>query len=190
MKTVFLIAGESASGKDSLVQRVCKDMSLKQVISYTTRARRLGEGDSHIFIDKADVDKYRDDMIAYTEIDGNEYFATSQQLEESDIYVIDPIGIKRLRTLVANKNMRFVTIYINTPLGIRKVRSANRGDLPFVYESRVEDETQQFQYFLKHAEFDYAVQNIDFEKAIKVLEHIIAVEKLSDLEGVLDRFVL
>ncbi len=190
MKTVFLIVGESASGKDSLVQRVCKDMSLKQVISYTTRARRLGEGDSHIFIDKADVDKYRDDMIAYTEIDGNEYFATSKQLEESDIYVIDPIGIKRLKTLVANTNMRFVTIYINTPLGIRKIRSATRGDLPFVYESRVEDETQQFQYFLKHAEFDYAVQNIDFEKAIKVLEHIIAVEKLSDLEGALDRFVL
>ena len=49
-KTVFLIVGETSSGKDTFVQKICEDCGYSQLISYATRPRRDGEGDTHIFI--------------------------------------------------------------------------------------------------------------------------------------------
>ena len=68
MHTVFLVVGESGSGKDSLVTKICNDLGYKQLISYATRPRRVNEGDTHIFITPDEVEKYRDQMIAYTQI--------------------------------------------------------------------------------------------------------------------------
>lgn len=176
-KIVFLIVGESASGKDSLANMLCENLGLKKVVSYTTRPRRIGESeDSHVFISKDEVEQYRDDMIAYTEINSNFYFATRQQIMDSNLYLIDPTGSNHLRALMKDDNIRFVTIYINTPPEIRRERAMMRGDLPIIYQSRAEDEEYQFSYFKRAAKYDYAVSNIDINKAYQVIKNIIEVE--------------
>lgn len=177
MKTIFLIAGESSSGKDSLVSKLCNETGLNQLISFSTRPRRDGEGDTHIFITEEEFGKYKDSIVAYTEINNYKYFCTMQQLYESDCYLIDPIGIRHLKEKVSNTDIRFITIYINVPFEIRKERALKiRKDDPKVYISRHQSEFDQFLNFKAHANFDYAISNIDFDKAYKALKSIIEIE--------------
>lgn len=180
MKTVFLIVGESSSGKDSLVARLCNETGLRQLVSYATRPRRENEGNIHIFISDDEVGKHKDDMIAYTKIGPFQYFSTIQQLYDSDIYVIDPKGTEYMKCITKYKNItdiRFVTIYINTPSILRKERAlSQRHDDPNAYYNRVLDEQEQFINFRAAAEFDYAILNIDFNKSYKILKHIIQTE--------------
>ena len=182
MKTIFLIAGESSSGKDSLVSQLCNETGLNQLVSYTTRPRRQGEGDTHIFIIEEEFDQYKNSIVAYTEINNYKYFCTVQQLYESDFYVIDPIGIRYLKEKVSNTDIRFITIYINVPFQIRKHRALDiRKDDPKVYISRHQSEFDQFLNFKACADFDYAISNIDFDKAYKVLKSIIKIELDGDI---------
>ena len=71
-KIVFLVIGRSGCGKDTLVNYMCQKYGLKKLKSYTTRPQRPNEEDTHIFISPEDVQKYQDDIIAYTEIKKNE----------------------------------------------------------------------------------------------------------------------
>jgi guanylate kinase len=180
MKTVFLVVGETSSGKDTFVQKICEDCEYKQLISYATRPRRDGEGETHIFISSDDVKEYVDKMIAYTKIGEFEYFATIPQLYESDFYVIDPQGVEYMKFITQYKgvnDVRFVTIYINTPAALRKERALNtRKDNPEVYFNRTLDEQEQFTNFKAYAKYDYAISNVDFDKAYKIFKYIVEEE--------------
>ena len=119
-------------------------------------------------------------MIAYTCIAGNEYFAIVKQLYDSDVYVIDPSGVDYMRFILQYKNVsdiRFVTIYINTPPELRQERALNqRKDKFEVYYQRILDEQGQFTNFKACSKFDYAISNVDFDKAYKILDKIVEVE--------------
>ena len=74
-------------------------------------------------------------------------------------------------------DVRFVTIYINTPAVMRKERALNsRKDNIEVYFNRAIDEQEQFTNFKAYAKYDYAISNVDFEKAYKIFKHIIQTE--------------
>lgn len=178
--TVFLIVGESSSGKDSLVAKLCEECRYKQLISYATRPRRENEGDTHIFISKDEVKYYADKMIAYTRIGDFEYFATIPQLYESDLYIIDPQGVNYMKMISKYKgvdDIRFVTIYINTPPEIRTERALKQRHDDFeTYYKRVLNEQKEFTDFKACAGFDYAVLNKNFDKAYKILKNIVEEE--------------
>ena len=152
---------------------------LKQLCSYTTRPRRVKEGDTHIFITPKEVAKYKDEMIAYTKIGEYEYFATSNQLRECDLYVIDYEGIKYMKSLDKDySDLRFVTIFINTPKHIREKRVMEyRKDDALTFYKRCFNEDIQFREMLVNGDFDYAVSNVNFEKAYETLKRIVTVEK-------------
>ena len=179
-KTVFLIVGETSSGKDTFVQKICAEHGYSQLISYATRPRRDGEGDTHIFISDNEAKQFVDKMIAYTRIGEYQYFATIPQLYESDFYVIDPQGVEYMKFITQYKgidDVRFVTIYINTPAAMRKERALNsRGDNIEVYFNRAIDEQEQFTNFKAYAKYDYAISNVDFEKAYKIFKNIVEAE--------------
>jgi guanylate kinase len=175
---LLLIIGRTASGKDSLVNKLCERTGLQAVISYTTRPRRENEGDTHIFTTKAAYEQRKADgnIAAYTEIAGNLYWTTVDQLYMNDIYIIDYDGMKTLKALNL-PNLRLVSIYINVPDKIREERALNyRKDNKEVFRIRDFSETRQFREMLKNADFDYAVSNIEFAKAYSTLRWIAQVE--------------
>ena len=177
---LLCVMGRTASGKDSLVNKLCNKTNLTAITSYTTRPRRENEGDTHIFSTKETYEQMRADgnVAAYTEIAGNIYWTTIDQLYEHSIYIIDPRGVDTLRQLNL-PNLRLVTVYINTPDNIRKERAlTRRGDDRVVFMKRDIAERDQFRIMLKYADFDYAVLNIEWPKACSVLRHI------ADIEGV------
>lgn len=177
--TLLLILGRTASGKDSLVNKLCERTNLKAITSYTTRPRRENEGDTHIFTTEEVYKQMQTEgkVAAYTEIAGYHYWTTVDQLYENDIYIIDYRGVQTLRELNL-PDIRFVTVFVNTPDKVREERALNkRKDDKFVFRKRSLDEAAQFREMLKNADFDYSVSNIELPKAYAILRFI------SDIEG-------
>ena len=175
---LLCILGRTSCGKDTLVNKLCERTGLTAITSYTTRPRRNGEGDTHIFSTKEVYERMQAEgnVAAYTEIAGNIYWTTIEQLYEHSVYIIDYKGIETLRELNL-PNLRLVTIFINTPDDVRKERALNkRGDDRLVFMKRDMAERDQFRTMLRNADFDYAISNIDMPKAYSVLRWISQVE--------------
>lgn len=177
---LLCVMGRTASGKDSLVNLLCERTNYTQIISYTTRERRVDEGDTHIFVTIEDYKRMKENgqIAAYTEFAGNFYWTTIDQLYEHDIYIIDPIGIEVLKNLNL-PNLRLVTVFINTPDTIREERAiGKRKDNKDKFRTRNLVERNRFREMLKNANFDYAVSNIEFPKAFSILKWIANVEQV------------
>lgn len=175
---LLCIMGRTACGKDTLVNKLCERTGLKSIVSYTTRPQRTNEGDTHIFTTKEQYKqmKANGDVAAYTNIAGNIYWTTIDQLYENDVYIIDPKGVATLKKLHL-PNLRIVTIFINTPDYMRKHRALNsRGDNKAKFRKRNFAENGQFRKMLKNANFDYSVSNVDFVTAYSCLRWIAVIE--------------
>ena len=175
---LLCVMGRSASGKDTLVNMLCERTGLKQVISYTTRERRVNEGKTHIFISDEEYQELEasGQIAAFTQIGQHKYCCTINQLYDDDIYVIDPVGVKHLRELNL-PNIRLVTVFVNVPDDVREDRALNkRGDDKIKWRVRNRNESEQFRQMLRDADFDYAVSNLDAAKAYSTLRWISQVE--------------
>lgn len=176
--TLLCVMGKTACGKDSLVNKLCERTGLKQIISYTTRPRRVNEDNTHIFVGEDDFEQmYESGIIAaFTQIGEYKYWTTIDQLEDADIYIIDYIGLKTLRELDLS-DIRLVSVYINVPDDIREYRALEkRKDDRSKFRARDFAERQQFRDMLKNADFDYAISNINFAKAYSTLHWISQIE--------------
>lgn len=125
-KKHVLIVGRTASGKDTLAEYLRECYHMTFVKSYTTRPRRTRDEDTHVFIDQKQADALRPDAAAYTKIGDYEYFATKQQVIDTDGYVIDPRGVASLC-----KNMpdtQFIVAYIVADADERREHAQQRGN--------------------------------------------------------------
>lgn len=132
-QTIFLIVGESGSGKTSICNELDKQIGAKQLRSYTTRPRRNSAEDNHFFVDDFStwmINNSKEVIVARTYFDGNHYWATLNQVNNVNTYVIDPAGIEFfVRRYTGNKNIRI--IYIKTAPFRRYWRMRKRGDSVF-----------------------------------------------------------
>lgn len=178
-KTIFCICGRSASGKDTIANRVSEISGVPKVVSYTTRPRRDGEReDSHIFLTEEEFELLKlAQMCAYTRIGQYHYFTTRRQLlqllykHDAVIYVIDPDGIQTLKASMPD--VRIVTIYINVTLDECVRRAEQRGDSKEGYRKRAQEEMERFYDLLLNQSYDYAVPNRDVNLASDIIAHII-----------------
>ena len=162
---IYLVVGRTGSGKDYLANQLCNTFNLVQLKSFTTRPKRTNDEDTHIFITESESKNY-EDRVAETVINGYEYFATRHQVYTSDIYLIDPNGIK---TLLQNMpEAQFTIIYVTTLDYIRKQSAINRVGFTTtnidIINSRDESENEQFSLF----ENDY-LNNLKFNNNTKLI---------------------
>lgn len=164
---IYLIAGRSGAGKDYLVSKIIelsKEMTGKafaMVKSYTTRPPRYENEDTHIFITKEDVDKYPD-KVATTKIGEYEYFATAEQVNSSEIYVIDPKGIDELIKNMPDTEFQIVYVQADEDIN-RRINAVKRADDKIreeeIFAARDAAENEQF------TEFEDKIHNrMDYEK--------------------------
>lgn len=175
---LLCVMGRTSCGKDTLVGKLCELTGLTAITSYTTRPRRTNEGETHIFSSREEYEQMQTEgnVAAYTEIAGNIYWTTIEQLYSHSVYIIDYKGIETLRQLNL-PNLRLVTVFINTPDEVRKERALNkRGDDRLTFMKRDLAEREQFRTMLRNADFDYAISNIDVSRAYSVLRWISQVE--------------
>ena len=167
-KTIFCILGESGSGKDTLVEYTLKEfkLDLQPVLSYTDRPIRQGEqnGKEHIFLSKDEMTEFlnsnKKDIAAYTQIGetGYRYCAMTSVIDRSDIYIIDPNGLKEFKERTGDR-YNIISIYIDCPLKERRKRAEGRGDVSTKFEARVAAESDQFAKFREDHGYDHVIDN-------------------------------
>lgn len=168
-KTIFLIIGESGTGKDSIIDYICNKYNKKKLISYTTRPIRLNEHGTHLFVSDEEFNKLKN-IVGYTEYNGYRYCATEQQVEESDFYNIDVPGIKYFKEHYHGEK-RIQVIRITAPEPIRYQRMLQRKNTPEEAKERLLNDAEQFKEAKELS--DITVENIHFKSCVSKIENYI-----------------
>lgn len=97
---IILLVGRSGSGKSTVADILRHQYGRSILPSYTTRPKRFEQEEGHIFVNNMFYEKVSRsrDIVAYTYFDKNHYWATTQQVNENDIYIIDPDGVAFFRS--------------------------------------------------------------------------------------------
>ena len=161
MHTLYCILGRTSSGKSSIAKEAAKKLNMTVLKSYTTRSMRPGEtvdNSDHIFISPDDVEKYKPNMVAYTDRVGYCSFATKEQILNSNFYIIDPVGLYTLKLKTRDIDVRLVSIYITTPYTTAEERARKRGDYDS-WKQNYAAENDSFSNFEKSHLIDYRILN-------------------------------
>lgn len=178
--TLYLLCGKSASGKSTITNILEKKYGLKQVRSYTTRKPRYDGEDGHVFVNTNAFEKLGK-LAAYTFYNGNHYGVTYDQVEQCDVYVIDPAGVE---VLLKNFNdMRPIRIiYFDAAVSVRINRMVERGAGDHEIISRLlTDDTEDDWYY----KLDALVYNYKYIKGLDV--DLYKVDANTDVEDVLEQ---
>ena len=152
-KYIVLIVGESGSGKSTICDELTKRYGLKQVKSYTTRPRRSEDEDGHTFISDEEFDRL-ENVCAYTYFDNHRYCATREQIDNSDLYIIDPYGIDYFIKEYNGRKIPIV-VYIHADKRTRRKRMANRGDKEYKIRQRITHDESAFANVDEYALYQY-----------------------------------
>jgi guanylate kinase len=180
---LFVVTAPSGAGKTSLIEALLRgDPTLKESISYTTRAPRPGEKDGvayHFVDDDAFLAmKARGEFLESAEVHGYRYGTSKKVITdalargEDLILEIDWQGARQVRAIYPD----CVGIFILPP-SIEELerRMRSRGqDAEAVIRRRLDNARGE----MEHAgEFDYAIINKDFQTALRKLAEIIQKER-------------
>lgn len=182
----FLVIGRTASGKSTIVKKVCEELGLKQVKSLTTRPARPGEVNNpecdHYFVsdDEFQMIINQKGCAAYTEINGFKYATTFEELNNSDIYVIDPNGVDSLKFACGDR-YKFVEIYVRVPYATAKKRYMERGGTAVGFKERYDKESDQFKKYENDQAFDYHILNDgSIEESVEMMCRYIKYEEITN----------
>ena len=152
-KYIVLIVGESGSGKSTICDELTKRYDLKQVKSYTTRPRRSEDEDGHTFISEEEFNKL-ENICAYTYFDNHHYCATKEQVDNADLYIIDPYGIGYFMEKYNGRKIPMV-VYIHADKRIRRKRMKKRGDTTHKIRQRIANDELSFVNVDEYAMYQY-----------------------------------
>lgn len=175
MKQLLItVAGRNSAGKSLIAKKVAEALGLNVVKSYATRKPRPEElqkgleNCDHIFISDEEYDKL-ENITAETEINGARYCTTQDILDKSDIYVIDPKGIKDLKERCGNR-YKILQFYIYADADKRAARFVARGETKAKFEAREQSEAEQFCDYENNHGWDIIIyNNWDIDTAVKTM---------------------
>ena len=185
LKNIYLICGKSGSGKTTIVEKLEQNYGHAVLKSHTTRKPRHPNDTDHIYSDISDymVAKENDNIIASTVFDHNYYWATREQLNNCDLYVIDKAGIESLHEKY-NGNRQLVVIYIDVDNDECITRMKKRGDKDTVVWKRVKHDEEAFKDVEKLSDF-IIDGNKDKNTVLNTVYQIIA-----DCERIADKVIM
>ena len=171
---LITVAGRNSAGKSLIAKKVAEALGLNVVKSYATRKPRPEELEKglencdHIFVSDEEYDKL-ENITAETEINGARYCTTQEILDNSDIYVIDPKGIKDLKERCGSR-YKLLQFYIYADTDKRAARFVARGESKAKFESREQSEDEQFCDYENNHGWDIIIyNNWDIDTAVKTM---------------------
>lgn len=165
MKNIYLLAGPSGSGKSSVAHELTKQFGLKAVWSYTERPPRYDGEPGHIFVTPEQFDA-AGPMCAFTIYNGYRYGVPESVIEENDIYVIDPAGIRYMQPRYSgSKGVVVIAIYAS--LEERALRMLERGDTQVAVRERLQIDEKEFENL--HLMADAWFRNDTLEETVKAV---------------------
>lgn len=171
---LITVAGRNSAGKSLIAKKVAEALGLNVVKSYATRKPRPEElqkgleNCDHIFVSDEEYDKL-ENITAETEINGARYCTTQEILDNSDIYVIDPKGIKDLKERCGSR-YKLLQFYIYADADKRAARFVARGETKAKFEAREQSENEQFIDYENNHGWDIIIyNNWDIDTAVKTM---------------------
>lgn len=171
---LITVAGRNSAGKSLIAKKVAEALGLNVVKSYATRKPRPEElqkgleNCDHIFVSDEEYDKL-ENITAETEINGARYCTTQEILNNNDIYVIDPKGIKDLKERCGNR-YKLLQFYIYADADKRAARFVARGESKAKFEAREQSEDEQFNDYENSHGWDIIIyNNWDIDTAVKTM---------------------
>lgn len=129
-RPLLILIGRSGTGKTTAAERLKNKTGIRdwrEVHSYTTRPERCWHEWGHRFVTEEEFNKIpTNEIVAYMEYRGYCYCATRSQLNESDIYVVDPGGYEMLKSQYHDRKM--LVIELTASRDILKERMLKRGN--------------------------------------------------------------
>lgn len=135
-KPLYLFVGPSGSGKTTIAELAEDRYDYKSILSYTTRKPRYENEGGHTFISEDEFDALQN-IVAYTEYNGFRYCTTEEQLNESDLYVVDIHGVETLLQNYKNTNRLICVLYFDSTVHTRINRMLDRHDSDMAIISRL-----------------------------------------------------
>ena len=179
MNNIFLIVGCSGSGKTTITEQLEMKYGLKSIQSYTTRPPRYDGETGHTFVSDEEFDKLTD-MVAYTEFAGNRYCAIAEQVENNDLYIIDPKGIDFfMKSYKGSKTPK--VIFISSDMTTRYERMKSRAEengseymdaVKSSLERITNDVVDFYDYIHGQTQIDYTFKNNADDKLEDVVDRI------------------
>lgn len=160
---LLLLVGPSGCGKTTVAEELDKKCGYKSVQSYTTRPPRYDGETGHTFI--SDLEFYElENIVAYTIYNGFKYCTTKEQLDTSDVYVVDITGVD---TLLQNytTDRPIIVLYFDSTVTTRIDRMTDRHDSDVMIVGRLyNDEALDWYDKLNHLVWHYAhIEHKDVE---------------------------
>ena len=168
-KRIYLIVGKSGSGKTTLVNELRK-YGYTSVESYTTRPKRFKNETGHIFITEEEFDQLKD-ICAYVKYNGYRYCATSEQVNNSTLYVIDPDGIEYFKKHYTG-HKKICILYIDCPWYTRLHRMLKRGDSFKEAINRIILDSKVFAHC--ESKVNFIIVNKNKRRAVNLLKSVIS----------------
>lgn len=177
MKNIFCILGFSSSGKDSITNRVSKELNIPILRSHTTRPIRVNESeDAYYFVDDKFFIENKDKFIEkreYKVADGSiwKYGLHEDELigKENSLFIVDKQGYN---SLVSRYGDKVISIFIEVSEDELDRRNSLRGDDKAEFKRRIQSDKEQFKGFIS----DYVVYNNNLDDAICKIKQIIELE--------------
>ena len=172
-KNIYLIVGPSGVGKTSLVNELEHLFGLKSIESYTTRPKRTEDETGHVFISDEEFDELRN-LCAYTEYNGHRYGVTRAMIDESELYVVDPKGVRFFLSHYYGEKKPYI-IGVTADKMTRLRRMIKRGDAAWEANDRLVEDSKQFREYEKLC--NTIIVNDDFNATVLQLWKIILAEE-------------
>ena len=142
MKNIYCIVGPSGSGKTTIAEALEREYGWKTIESYTTRPPRYEGETGHVFVSEEEF-KALGELCAYTRFDGYEYGVTSDIIDRSDLYVIDPAGLELFQEKYCGaKGIQVIGLYVPVDVLARRMRL--RGDSEEKISERLAHDAKAF----------------------------------------------
>lgn len=131
---LFILTGQTLSGKTTLAKQLQKELGLKIITTYTTRPKRENEvnGLDYYFVDRQEIesDKYVGHRYFYTKYRQEPFIYAIFQDDlfpfNDSLIISDPKGVRAIKDIVGSTQT--TTIYIDANKDLLIERGKERGD--------------------------------------------------------------
>ena len=126
---MLIIVGPSASGKTQVTSILIEKYGLRKMVTYTTRAKRIGEIDKidYNFITTEDFQSkiQNNFFLEYVNYNGNFYGTAFSDIAKDKVVILEPNGLK---TYLSKVRDDVKVVYFDAPEEVLKNRMLSRGD--------------------------------------------------------------